>query len=65
MQMTQLLLQEMEAEALITRKMLLLVPNDNYDWKPHEKSMRILQLGDGEREIPVFTELVIIVSMLI
>ena len=39
MQMTQLLLQEMEAEALTTRKMLLRVPNDKYDWKPHEKSL--------------------------
>ena len=36
---------ELENEALTTRKMLALVPNDKYDWKPHPKSMTIKQLA--------------------
>ena len=32
---------EFESEVVVTRKMLSLVPNDKYDWKPHEKSMTI------------------------
>ena len=52
MQMTQLLLQEMEAEALTTRRMLSRVPNDKYDWKPHEKSMSIRQLATHIAELP-------------
>jgi uncharacterized damage-inducible protein DinB len=35
---------EFEKEAVTTRKMLALVPNDKYDWKPHPKSMTIRQL---------------------
>lgn len=52
MQMTQLLLQEMEAEALTTRRMLSRAPNDKYDWKPHEKSMSIRQLATHIAELP-------------
>src|SRR3982751_763077 len=35
---------EFEKEALTTRKMLSIVPNDKYSWKPHEKSMTIMAL---------------------
>jgi len=37
--------QELEREALTTRKMLSIVPNDRYDWKPHEKSMTVKALA--------------------
>ena len=47
-----LLLKEMEEEAVVTRKMLERVPNDKYDWKPHEKSMSILQLTTHIAELP-------------
>jgi hypothetical protein len=34
----QTLLKELENEAQTTRKMLERIPDDKYDWKPHEKS---------------------------
>ena len=43
---------EFEQEALTTRKMLSRVPNDKYDWKPHEKSMSIKQLATHIGELP-------------
>ena len=35
---------EFEREALTTRKMLSIVPDDKYSWKPHEKSMTVMAL---------------------
>lgn len=45
------LLKEMEQEANTTRKMLSIVPDDKYDWKPHPKSMSIRQLAGHIAEI--------------
>ena len=52
MSLIQMLLKEMEQEAQTTRKMLARVPNDKYDWKPHEKSMSIRQLATHIAELP-------------
>ena len=52
MSLTQMLLQEMNREAQTTRKMLERVPNDKYDWKPHEKSMSIRRLATHIAELP-------------
>ncbi|WP_142601266.1 DinB family protein [Solitalea koreensis] len=52
MSMIQMLLKELEQEAQTTRKMLSRVPNDKYDWKPHEKSMTIKQLATHIAELP-------------
>lgn len=41
----EMLSKEMEQESATTRKMLACVPNDKYDWKPHEKSMTIRRLA--------------------
>ena len=43
---------ELETEAATTRKMLERVPNDKYDWKPHEKSMTIKRLATHIAELP-------------
>lgn len=43
---------QFEQEALTTRKMLSRVPNDKYDWKPHQKSMTIKQLATHIGELP-------------
>lgn len=43
---------ELEKEAITTRKMLAIVPNDKYDWKPHPKSMTIKQLSTHIADIP-------------
>ena len=47
-----LLLKELEQEAITTRKMLQIVPNDKYDWKPHPKSMSVKQLATHIAELP-------------
>src|SRR4051794_36774338 len=52
MQIIPLLLKEFDMEAAITRKMLSRIPDDKYDWKPHEKSMSIRQLAAHIAEIP-------------
>jgi uncharacterized damage-inducible protein DinB len=52
--MIPMLLKELEQEAQTTRKMLKLVPNDRYDWKPHEKSMTVKQLATHIAEIPTW-----------
>jgi uncharacterized damage-inducible protein DinB len=52
MQIIPLLSKELDTEAAITRKMLSRIPDDKYDWKPHEKSMSIRQLAAHISEIP-------------
>ncbi len=52
MQMTQVFLKELEAEAITTRKMLSRIPDEKYDWQPHEKSMSIRQLSAHIAELP-------------
>ncbi|MDB5124641.1 MAG: DinB family protein [Mucilaginibacter sp.] len=47
-----MLLKEMEQEAQTTRKMLERVPNDKYDWRPHEKSMTIRSLATHIADLP-------------
>jgi len=54
MSIIQMLLKELDQEALTTRKMLERVPNDKYDWKPHEKSMSIRQLTTHIAELPTW-----------
>jgi uncharacterized damage-inducible protein DinB len=50
--MIPMLLKEMEHEAETTRKMLSRIPDDKYDWKPHEKSMTIRRLATHIAELP-------------
>lgn len=54
--MTQLqqFLKEIEQEAITTRKMLSIVPDEKYDWKPHAKSMSIRQLATHIAELPTW-----------
>lgn len=52
MSIIETLLKEMDMEAVTTRKMLERVPNDKYDWKPHEKSMSVRQLATHIAELP-------------
>lgn len=56
MNLTQLLVKEMEQEIATTRKMLALVPSDKFDWKPHEKSMSLKNLAIHIAEIPGWPE---------
>jgi len=54
--MTQISLfqKELEREAIATRKMLAAVPEDKWDWKPHPKSMNMLQLTTHIAELPTW-----------
>src|SRR2546423_1856237 len=51
-QLIPLFLKELEQEATTTRKMLERIPNDKYNWKPHEKSMTIQRLATHIAELP-------------
>ncbi len=43
---------QLKEEAEITRKMLKIIPDDKYDWKPHPKSMTIERLAAHIAELP-------------
>lgn len=47
---------ELEQEAETTQKFLKLVPDDKFDWKPHDKSMSIKELTVHIAEIPGWIE---------
>lgn len=49
---TQALIMEFDHEAKTTRRMLERVPEDKWDWKPHEKSMTMKQLTTHIAEMP-------------
>ncbi|MEJ7611825.1 MAG: DinB family protein [Ferruginibacter sp.] len=51
MTIAQQMLAELQQEAIATRKILSLVPVDRSDWKPHDKSMSLLNLARHTAEI--------------
>lgn len=55
--MIQTFLKELQQEANTTRKMLSIIPDDKYQWKPHEKSMRIEQLSTHIAELPTWVSM--------
>ncbi len=46
------MLAELELESVATRKVLERMPDNKFDWKPHEKSMTIGQLASHVSDIP-------------
>ncbi len=58
-QLTEMLLKEMEQEARTTRKMLERVPEDKYDWRPHPKSMTMMQLTTHIAELPAWVSMIL------
>lgn len=64
MSMIEMLLKEMDQEAQTTRKMLERVPDNKYDWKPHEKSMSMQQLTTHIAELPSWVTLTLDTSEL-
>lgn len=46
------LLEELNQEAATTRKFLSIVPNTEFSWRPHTKSMTIKQLATHIAELP-------------
>ncbi len=53
------LLKELEQEAQTTRKMLSIIPDDKYDWRPHPKSMNIRALATHIAELPSWVTMAI------
>ena len=45
---------QLEEEAKTTRKMLERIPDDKFDWKPHEKSMTMRRLATHVAELPTW-----------
>lgn len=52
MTLIEALSEELEREAITTRKMLSVVPTDKFDWKPHSKSMTVKRLATHIAELP-------------
>src|SRR5689334_5561122 len=46
--------EQLEQEALTTRKMLSRIPTDKFSWKPHEKSMELKRLAIHVAELPTW-----------
>ncbi|MGA3186966.1 MAG: DinB family protein [Bryobacteraceae bacterium] len=59
MTMSQALLPEFDNEMKFTRKALERVPDDKFDWKPHEKSMTMGRLATHLAELPGFAAAII------
>lgn len=59
-----MLLKEMEQEAQTTRKMLERIPNDKYQWQPHEKSMTVQRLANHIAELPGWVAMALTTSEL-
>lgn len=52
-------LEELENESKTTRKMLERVPADQFDWQPHEKSMKLKALATHIAELPTWITMAI------
>jgi uncharacterized damage-inducible protein DinB len=50
---------QLKEEIVSTRKMLERVPDDQYDWKPHQKSMSIRRLATHIAELPTWIPMAI------
>ena len=59
MSMIQIFLKELQQEAQTTRKMLAIIPDDQYQYKPHEKSMVLQQLACHIAELPSWVTMVL------
>ena len=64
MSLIKFFLNQLEEEAVSTKKVLEIVPNDKYDWRPHPKSMTIRALATHVAEIPGWISSVIVNDVL-
>ena len=59
MQISELLLTELDQEAIGIRKTLQNIPEGKNDWKPHEKSMPLGNLATIVANIPAWLDMVV------
>lgn len=64
MSLVQTFLKELQQEATTTRKMLSLVPDEQFQWRPHQKSMSLQQLATHIAELPGWVALTLNTSEL-
>jgi len=64
MSLIKMFLNELEQEAISTRKMLQIVPTEKFDWQPHPKSMTIRRLATHIAEIPEWISLGLTTDMI-
>lgn len=57
MTILELLIQEFEQEAATTRKMISRVPDTQFAWKPHPKSMDVKTLATHVAELPTWIQM--------
>jgi len=57
MNLIEIFLKELAQEAVTTRKMLSIIPEDKYDWRPHPKSMTVRQLATHLAELPSWVQI--------
>ncbi len=55
----QLLITEMQNEAVTTRKMLARVPMEKLNWQPHSKSMKLVDLTGHIADLPGWVDMAI------
>ncbi len=59
MSLSQALLPEFDNEMMITRKTLAQIPEDKFDWKPHDKSATLGSLATHLANLPTWASLAI------
>jgi uncharacterized damage-inducible protein DinB len=59
MSLADAMLQELQYECAITRKLLERIPEDKLEWKPHEKSMPLGRLATHITEIPQWAGVIV------
>ena len=64
MSLIKFFLKQLDDEAKTTRKMLSIVPDDKYDWKPHPKSMTLRSLATHIAELPSWITMILTTSEL-
>ena len=52
MSMIQIFIKELDQESITSRKMLKRVPEEQFQWRPHPKSMTVLHLATHVAELP-------------
>lgn len=57
MDLLPIFLHELEQEATTTRKFLSRVPADKFDWRPHPKSMTMMELTTHIADLPSWVQL--------
>ena len=50
--LAQALIRDFQAELPKTQRVLQAIPEDKFDWRPHDKSMTLRELADHVAECP-------------